>query len=478
MGNRRYRAPTDNGAILADPPIPQWAGFTKTNSASLHVAFATLRNAAREELAGLLQLPETPKGFVLTGHQPELFHPGVWVKNFALNRLARATGTLPLHLIVDNDTIKSASIKVPHRGDNAVSLQSVSFDQFVGEIPYETCPIHDATKFARFPEELRTLTRRWKFEPLAFQHWPSDNALSLGERFSHARRHLERTWGCNNHELTVSQLCQTQAFAKFVTLLADDHTRFRDCYNKAVQGYRHEHGLRSKNHPVPDLQDDELPFWDVHGNGQRTRATVNALSLPSSLRPRALALTLFARLFLSDFFIHGIGGGKYDEVTDRIILNYFKVKPPRFAVLTATLHLPFENVPNPAESIAEAEHRLRDMHWNPQRTIDDPDLARLFHQRRKSVIAEEPSDRAGRKRWFRKLRELVEEQRFAITDQLQAEEKQLRKLHRSAEANAILTRRDYPWVLHPAEQRCDLFCNSFSHETLHFSYNASNPSSL
>ena len=38
-----------------------------------------------------------------------------------------------------------------------------------------------------------------------------------------------------------------------------------------------------------------------------------------ALRPRALTLTLFARLCVADFFIHGIGGGKYDEVTDRII---------------------------------------------------------------------------------------------------------------------------------------------------------------
>ena len=31
--------------------------------------------------------PETPTSFdrmVVTGHQPELFHPGVWVKNFAV----------------------------------------------------------------------------------------------------------------------------------------------------------------------------------------------------------------------------------------------------------------------------------------------------------------------------------------------------------------------------------------------------------
>ena len=41
---------------------------------------------------------------LLAGHQPELFHPGVWVKNFALNGLARRHGATPLNLVVDNDT--------------------------------------------------------------------------------------------------------------------------------------------------------------------------------------------------------------------------------------------------------------------------------------------------------------------------------------------------------------------------------------
>ena len=35
------------------------------------------------------------------------------------------------------------------------------------------------------------------------------------------------------------------------------------------------------------------------------------------LRTRALTTTLFARLVLSDMFLHGIGGAKYDQVTDR-----------------------------------------------------------------------------------------------------------------------------------------------------------------
>ena len=58
------------------------------------------------------------------------------------------------------------------------------------------------------------------------------------------------------------------------------------------------------------------------------------------LSPRALTLTLFFRLLLVDQFVHGIGGGRYDQVTDRLIARYFEVEPPCFAVTTATVYFP------------------------------------------------------------------------------------------------------------------------------------------
>ena len=38
--------------------------------------------------------------------------------------------------------------------------------------------------------------------------------------------------------------------------------------------------------------------------------------------------------------MHGIGGAKYDRVTDRLIETFFGLAPPSIMVLSATLHLP------------------------------------------------------------------------------------------------------------------------------------------
>ena len=41
--------------------------------------------------------PSDPQGLLfLAGHQPQMFHPGVWYKNFALGKLAAEHGQRPL----------------------------------------------------------------------------------------------------------------------------------------------------------------------------------------------------------------------------------------------------------------------------------------------------------------------------------------------------------------------------------------------
>ena len=37
---------------------------------------------------------------------------------------------------------------------------------------------------------------------------------------------------------------------------------------------------------------------------------------PLKIWPKAIPQTLFCRMYLCDFFIHGIGGGVYEEVVD------------------------------------------------------------------------------------------------------------------------------------------------------------------
>ncbi|MDZ4178958.1 MAG: hypothetical protein U1E29_06970, partial [Coriobacteriia bacterium] len=49
----------------------------------------------------------------VTGHQPTLFHPGVWVKNFLIDHFARETGATALNLVVDSDSFTEVSLSSP-----------------------------------------------------------------------------------------------------------------------------------------------------------------------------------------------------------------------------------------------------------------------------------------------------------------------------------------------------------------------------
>ncbi|MDP2401456.1 MAG: hypothetical protein Q8M66_05705, partial [Actinomycetota bacterium] len=100
-----------------------------------------------------------------------------------------------------------------------------------------------------------------------------------------------------------------------------------------------------------------------------TEADVVAVTaLP--LAPRALALTLFARVFLADLFLHGTGGGKYDRVTDEIIRGYYGFEPPPYAVATLTMRLDTGLMLPAADSASAARSRLHRLEHNPDAELD------------------------------------------------------------------------------------------------------------
>ncbi len=137
MEPRRLRAPRADASVLQEPPISEARerlDANRTLLASWDHDFqgrraGRLRMMARHqaldasrrylEAFGLDQPePAEPSApWFVTGHQPELFHPGVWIKNFAVGHLARRHGGVALNLIVDDDTPKWASIRVPGRED-------------------------------------------------------------------------------------------------------------------------------------------------------------------------------------------------------------------------------------------------------------------------------------------------------------------------------------------------------------------------
>jgi hypothetical protein len=453
----RLRAPAASGEVLAAPgfdaiPAPVEANRRLLDRDDILVGGLSLREiraiARREVLEAAGFNGESGAPLLLAGHQPELSHPGVWVKSFALNGLARRLGGTPLHLIVDTDTLKSTSLRFPVLPGHGhkVRMETLPFDRSDGESTYECRSVLDRELLRTFPTRAAALCGNWGYEPLLLKVWRTGR--NIGETFTAIRRDCERRWGCYNLELPVSRVAGTAAFAHFARHILDDLARFREVYNSALLAYRKANRVRSDNHPAPLLAEGEAPFWVRTSACRRERAT--ATSDVNNLRPRALTLTLFARLCLGDFFIHGIGGGKYDEVTDAIIRGYYGLEPPAYQVLSATLHLPLPAFPTTFEDVYRAERRVRDLSWNPQGFVTDrSDLV----ERHAALAASEPPyrNRAARRAWFRDLRDVKEQLRARVADRLPEAEREAARARADVEANAILKRRDYAWVLYPEE---------------------------
>ncbi len=256
--------------------------------------------------------------------------------------------------------------------------------------------------------------------------------MSLPGAMVNANHRLDWSLGLRYSTTLATGLCMSPTWAAMVLHLATDAPAFADAYNASLAENRRLSGITDPDRPMPDLAIEgdviEIPFWlDDLANGRRSRALVERSHLvvgdarhalpetPDKLlmflrrnqlrvSPRALSLTMFMRLFASDLFVHGIGGGHYDQVLDAILRRYLDLIPPTFAVASATLFHPQalgrERVC--PSCLARLGHRLRHdvlgdekrLWLDRIRAAADPKAKRtLFeamHDRRRDRLADDP----------------------------------------------------------------------------------------
>jgi hypothetical protein len=350
---------------------------------------------------------------------------------------------------------------------------------------------------------MAAITEGWNFEPMLPMFWREvmqqvDRTPLQGERFAAARRAIERRWGVVQQEVPMSRVCQTTAFAWFVVSILDRIEHFHSAYNLVLSAYRRTHGIRSRSHPVPDLayaeQWFEAPFWAWRrgqprrnklwvrreGSGWKLRVGGEAWPLTPcrhfedavemlraleargcKIRSRALTTTMFARLFLADVFIHGIGGGIYDELTDRIINGFYGIPAPGFLVLSATLLLPLPRYPDAARQAVALARQARDLAYKPERFVTDGPEATQLILTKHNWIAHTGATHAERVERFQRIRAINGRLIPYVLPLQQQVEADHREQQRRAAADAVAGRRDYAFCLHPEEMLRSFFSSRF-----------------
>jgi len=373
---------------------------------------------------------------IQSGHQPVFFHPGVWIKNIFLNELIKSPlpdKSLGLNIVLDNDICKDLNFSLPVLSSTGnLRLKGINFlsPALTPNLSFEEypCPsLELITKFTRdiicklklLESENKNILNNFKnFAPclknssrFCNQNYKKAN---LGEFLGLARRLYEQEIEPAYLEIPFSQICNSDEFLSFFLEITKNIESFSKIYNNKLDEYRKLFKIRNRAQPLPNLIIKEnlieAPFWIWKEGDQRRKIFIlgdkekkylyndscgkifliekDGLKSLSSLkaflkekklkiRPKALLLTLYNRLFISDLFIHGLGGAKYDLVTDEIIREFFKVEPPHFLVASCTLHLNFKSSPKASDfKISALKKKIRDLEFNPERYINELPLTK------------------------------------------------------------------------------------------------------
>ena len=531
---RKLRVPREDSGLLVRPTLFEAVAAVETNRRQLGsgecnllgVQLSDLRLLAKRDLlqAARSYLKELglaarsaefsdSSSLVLSGHQPELFHPGVWIKNFALARIAASANAIPVNLVIDNDLLAKRAIRIPVGTAASPSIQELSFDASHPVQPWEDATIVDRETFDSFAQRAVDALKQWGVSPLLTDMWPnavqqSSRSLGLRDALTVARASMERRWGIDNLEVPFSRVCQQPAFARFAVHLLAHLPRFRAVHNSVLAEFRVVNRVRSQTRPVPELAelDDgwlEAPFWVWSASDPQRRrmfarqvesrmelsdghSVFAELSITADgdgnqavgefsefaergirFRTRALTTTLFSRLVLGDYFVHGIGGAKYDEVTDRIMWRFYNAPAPNFLTISATKHLPLAaTFPASRQRRSELVQRLRDIEWNPDRYIErgaNPGFEHLIDEKQKLIqdqhaaetIKQLAADRKSnwRKNMARRSRfEEIRQQLSATTTEPRGIViQELKDFDRKVSANRIFRDREFAFCLFPEQ---------------------------
>jgi len=428
---------------------------------------------------------------LLAGHQPQLFHPGVWFKNFATSAFACRYRGQAVNLLIDNDILRNPSIRVPSGSPAEPQVGSLPLDRVVETIPFEQREIADAELFESFAERVRAASSGVLASSLIDEYWQlvleaRRRSPNLGRCLAEARHRLEGRWGQNTWEVPLSTVCQTPSFARFACHLLAHLPRFREIHNASLREYRRVNHVRSHSHPVPDLERDgawqEAPFWlwsDARPG--RKRAFVQAgrdvlevtdrgairVQLPLTadrdaagavevlaalgqqgikLRPRALVTTMYARLVLSDLFLHGIGGAKYDQLTDLIIARFFGLRPPGFVTLSATVLLFEDRTRELTQAVREGNRLLRDLRFHPERHLTPQAEFESWMAEKRAWIARDPP-RGQRRVRHREIERLNAQLSSALEDRREQTEAQLLRWNTELRRQTQLASREFAFCL-------------------------------
>ena len=467
---------------------------------------SNLNIAGTENLSSIKDFYAPQKNIIQTGHSPTLAHPGAVIKHGLVNSIAEKANGIGINMVVDNDASNDNCLNIPDINDLDSAAEKMEYHPGLRNLAFEEIRYADTTQLPALKERiLRSVHNpemRKTFEDfINIAITLSGETLQFSDLFTFARNAFLTRSGINNLEVPVSHISETDPFLIFFLHITANLKCFVDVYNAKLREYRKLKKISSKANPLPDLMEKgfvvEMPFWmwkrdeprkslfasvadesrisiicenkvvEHFDFGERNRSTKNLERLKMlinkdiKIRPKAIANTMYSRLFFSDLFVHGIGGAKYDLITDEIIREFFEVEPPEYATISATMHLPYKPFDVSDKDINKLKHVIKDMGYNPDRyasgeIMEDAGMISLINEKN-DLIAKTSHDAKEKHLAFGRIKQLNDLMKEKISPLIKEKEKEMDDLEKKIKYNSIVTKRDYPFCIYPEAMLRELF---------------------
>jgi hypothetical protein len=490
--------------VLIEPEAVALYGMTATEHGHALGSARLLDTTVGELRARLRERLGLGPPVIVTGHQAEFCHAGVLAKTIAVDALAARVGGTGVFLTVDTDVPKATRLAVPCVEQGQVRREFVPIPRCDPKLPTEWQPVASVAQWREFFDRVTEMTEGSANTLLASYAGgllaARGELLDTCDALERGQASAERVLGIELElRLRVSRLSKTPEFRAFAAHLFLDAGRFAEEYNRARRAYRQRHPQRNRRRPVPALATAdgrvELPLWLSRAGEPRRRLyvgrsgdqvelfadgeaigteRVSGLRRAENhsrgfvfeedgwqLRPRGLGLAAFARLLLGDVFVHGIGGAKYDEMTEDFVREFFGVELPPAVCVTATAYLPLPWHGVSHGALATARHARRDLRFNPQRHLLN--LPPNLLARREQLIRASARLRASRRleqperRWvFDQIRAANQELLQYDAEAVMALERRWRLLEDQHQSDVTARDREYFFGLHPRRTIEDL----------------------
>ncbi len=443
---------------------------------------------------------------VMTGHQPVVFHSGLTFKYEITQQFAREHNAICLAVVIDTDEGDCGEFVTP-----SAETETRAFEQGIPRIQLQTDSLSTGQSLYH-SQQLRSAQQIQELRQKTVDNLnavrcidgaaKADKVLNQFARLaaagaSMAEANLIARWqhniGGQCLELPLSAISGFPEVIQLTSELIAQATGFATEYNRLLDQYRSDQGIRNAANPFPnmDVRQDtvELPFWVVDfqtGVRQVLRLQTSAsevllladsdviATLPAGaeqveglvqwqqanllrglqLVPRGALITAILRLLFSNLFVHGTGGGKYDRFTDRLIQSWWKVTPTPFTVVSASRYL-FSAARSELQRLEHLSAQLRDLQFNPQRHFGSGVFSDQQEKLLKPLIAAKQAavDRMraahtggeSAKETGREIQRMTDDIKAIVVDAFSQQVATLRQL--TSDNRAAINCRTYPWFM-------------------------------